>query len=389
MCLRILCLLLFFAVGAQAAPNLKILPGASRMDQYLPLLQGRRVALLINQTSRVEGRLLSDTLRRRGIDIVKIFTPEHGFQGTADAGASVGDSRDLATGVPVISLYGSNKMPTEEQLNDVDWVVYDVQDVGARFYTYISTLQYLMEACAAYNKPLLLLDRPNPNGNYVDGPVLDTSLRSFVGMQPIPIVYGMTPGEYARMLVGERWFPGAENLRLEVIPCFRYSHRSSYELPVPPSPNLRSMEAIYLYPTLCLFEGTSISVGRGTDKPFEQWGSPALKGTFSYTFKPRSLEGATHPPHEGKTCYGRKATEEDVLAARKGLRIEWILEMLQALPEKERWTNGNFFEKLYGRNDFEKNGKLPDAASLRASWQPGLQAFKRIRAKYLIYPDFE
>ncbi len=386
--LRILSLLFLFAAGAQASPATQIVPGAARMDQYLPVLKGQRVALLINQTSRVQERLLSDTLRSRGIDIVKIFTPEHGFRGTADAGATVGDSRD-ASGMPVISLYGGNKKPTRQQLDDVDWVVYDIQDVGARFYTYISTLQYLMEACAAFNKPLLILDRPNPNGNYVDGPILDTSLRSFVGMQPIPIVYGMTPGEYARMLVGERWFAHADDLRMKVIPCKGYNHRSSYELPVPPSPNLRSMEAIYLYPTLCLFEGTTISVGRGTDKPFEQWGSPDLKGKFNYCFTPRPMEGATHPPHEGKACYGHLATDADVSVARKGLHIEWVLEMLRALPPDKRWTNGNFFEKLYGRKDFVRNGTLPAAAALRASWQPGLSAFKQIRKKYLIYPDFE
>jgi uncharacterized protein YbbC (DUF1343 family) len=384
------CLLFLFAAGAQALPVPKIVPGAARMDQYLPMLRGKRVALLINQTSRVGDQLLADTLLHRGLRIVKIFAPEHGFRGTADAGAHIANGRDAATGLPVISLYGRQKKPGAAQLRDVDVVVYDIQDVGARFYTYISTLQYLMEACAENHKQLIVLDRPNPNGHYVDGPVLDTALRSFVGMQPIPIVYGMTPGEYARMLVGERWFKGAEKLRLDVVPCAGYDHKSRYELPVPPSPNLRTMASIYLYPTLCLFEGTSVSVGRGTDKPFEQWGHPALKDIFSDSFRPASTVGATHPPHEGETCYGHIATSKDVDMASQGLQIAWVLDMLNALPPGERWMNGNFFEKLYGRADINKKKReLPSAEELRASWQPGLQAFKLIRKKYLLYPDFE
>lgn len=360
------------------------------MDQYLPVLRGKRVALLINQTSRVGDQLLADTLLRRGVRLVKIFAPEHGFRGNADAGAHIANGRDAATGLPIISLYGRQKKPSAAQLQDVDVVIYDIQDVGARFYTYISTLQYLMEACAENHKWLIVLDRPDPNGNYVDGPVLDTSLRSFVGMQPIPIVYGMTPGEYARMLVGEHWFPGAEKLQLDVVKCAGYDHNSRYELPVPPSPNLRTMASIYLYPTLCLFEGTAVSVGRGTDKPFEQWGHPALKGIFTDSFRPASMVGATHPPQEGQTCYGRIATSEEVAAASKGIQIEWVLDMINALPPDQRWTSGNFFEKLYGRNDFDKRQKtLPSAETLRAGWQPGLRAFKAIRKKYLLYRDFE
>jgi uncharacterized protein YbbC (DUF1343 family) len=388
--LCLLGLLFFFAAGAQAVPVPKIVPGAARMDVYLSMLRGKRVALLINQTSRVGDQLLADTLLRRGVRLVKIFAPEHGFRGSADAGAHIASGRDAATGLPIISLYGRQKKPSAAQLQDVDVVLYDIQDVGARFYTYISTLQYLMEACAENHRRLIVLDRPNPNGHYVDGPVLDTSFRSFVGMQPIPIVYGMTPGEYARMLVGERWVKGPEKLQLEVVPCAGYDHNSRYELPVPPSPNLRSMASIYLYPTLCLFEGTTVSVGRGTGKPFEQWGHPALKGIFTDSFRPASTVGATHPPHEGEICYGHIATPDDIAAAGRGIQIEWVLDMLDALPPNERWTNGNFFEKLYGRSDFDKKLKtLPSAAALRASWQPGLAAFKLIRKKYLLYADFE
>lgn len=369
----------------------KIFPGAECLKDYLPLLSGKRVALLINQTSRVGERLLADTLLRRGVHIVKVFAPEHGFRGVGDAGAHIANGKDSATGLPIISLYGKQKKPSDEMLRDVDVVVYDIQDVGARFYTYISTLQYMMEACAKNNRRLIILDRPNPNGHYVDGPVLDTALRSFVGMQPIPIVYGMTAGEYARMLVGEHWIKNSKQLRLEIIKCRNYDHNSRYKLPIAPSPNLRSMDAIYLYPTLCLFEGTSISVGRGTEKPFEQWGHPALEGKFKDSFRPVSTVGATHPPFEGQTCYGRIATAADVRKVSTGIQMAWILEMLQALPDgTAKWSNGDFFWKLYGGRNFSAQlSKGLTAAELEASWQPGIRAFKAIRKKYLLYKDFE
>jgi len=290
-CKAVLFSLLFVvnSAWAQDDEQVEVIPprvttGAEKMDNYLPLLQGKRVALLINQTSIVgPGKtLLPDTLLKRGVNIVKILAPEHGFRGKAEAGVKVNDEKDTKTGLPVISLYGSSKKPTQQQLQDVDVVIYDIQDVGTRFYTYISTMQYAMEACAAYGKEFIILDRPNPNGFYVDGPVLDKSLKSFVGMQPIPIVYGMTPGEYAKMLVGEKWFEGAEKLNLTVIPCDSYDHTVMYELPVNPSPNLRNMAAIYSYPSLCLFEGTDISVGRGTKYPFQQFGHPSFKTKAIY-----------------------------------------------------------------------------------------------------------
>ncbi len=297
---------LFFVVNtnAQEGGNQDVVTGAEQIDVYLPQLEGKRVALLINQTSVVgPGKvLLPDTLLKRGVNIVKILAPEHGFRGKAEAGEKVDDSKDEQTGLPVISLYGKNKKPTAEQLQDVDIVIYDIQDVGARFYTYISTMQYAMEACAAYGKEFMILDRPNPNGFFVAGPVLDKSLKSFVGMQPIPVVYGMTPGEYAKMLVGEKWFEGAAKLNLKVIPCTGYDHTTRYKLPVNPSPNLRSMAAIYAYPSLCLFEGTDVSVGRGTKTPFQQFGHPSFKNKAMYGFMPNIADEGPDPLHAAKTC---------------------------------------------------------------------------------------
>ena len=389
-CLRFVFLFLF---SAQLADAQSVVPGAENMKEYLPMLQGKRVALVINQSSRVGSRLLADTLLRRGVRLTRIFVPEHGFRGVGDAGAHIRNSRDSATGLPIVSLYGDNKKPKPAQLEDVDVVIYDLQDVGVRFYTYISTLQYVMEACASSGKMLIVLDRPNPNGHYVDGPVLDTALRSFVGMQPIPIVYGMTPGEYARMLVGERWFKGAERLRLEVIRCKNWDHKVHYHLPVAPSPNLRTMEAIYMYPSLCLFEGTVISVGRGTDKPFEQWGHPALAGQDLESFRPVSTVGATKPPFEGTTCYGFKAGPGEVEAVRdhgeNGIMVGILAEMYTRFPQKDKFFN-SFFEKLAGTPALRKQiiAGMP-IASIKASWEPELGAFRATRSKYLLYPDFK
>ncbi len=389
---RILILLSVLLLTAPRAGAQKIIPGAECTSEYLPLLSGKRVALLINQTSQIGGRLLADSLQKRGVRLVKIFVPEHGFRGVGDAGAHIANDKDSATGLPIISLYGKSKKPSAHQLEDVDVVVYDIQDVGTRFYTYISTLQYMMEACAVQGKYLIILDRPDPNGHFVDGPVLDTALRSFVGMQPVPIVYGMTPGEYAKMLVGQRWFNGAAQLRMQVIRCKGYDHKTRYALPVAPSPNLKTIDAVALYPTLCLFEGTTISVGRGTDKPFQQWGHPALEGKFFDSFRPASTVGATKPPFEGQTCYGRVATGEDVRTAGGGIRIEWIMQMCTAMSRtpEDFWLKNGFFEKLYGRSDFrEQIASEFTPEQVRGSWQPGLNTFKKIRKKYLLYPDFE
>ncbi len=386
--LRLSILILLFA-GAVRGIAQTVVPGACCINEYLPQLAGKRVAVVINQTSRVGDRLLADTLLKRSVHITKIFVPEHGFRGTGDAGAHIANARDETTGLPIISLYGDNKKPKPAQLADVDVVLYDLQDVGVRFYTYISTLQYVMEACAESGKRLIILDRPNPNGNYVDGPVLDTSLRSFVGMQRVPVVYGLTPGEYARMLTGERWFKGAAMLNLSVVKCRGWTHSSRYVLPVAPSPNLRTMEAVYLYPSLCLFEGTVISVGRGTDKPFRQWGHPALAGKAADSFRPAATVGATKPPYEGQACYGGIATDAQVAAASRGLQLWPLIQMYQSFGNKAAFFNP-FFEKLAGTAALREQiiaGKSEEA--IKASWAADLKWYKAIRRKYLLYKDFE
>jgi len=371
----------------------EVITGAEQIDVYLPQLEGKRVALLINQTSVVgpQKTLLPDTLLKRGVNVVKILAPEHGFRGKAEAGVKVDDSKDEKTGLPIISLYGKNKKPTPEQLQDVDIVIYDIQDVGARFYTYISTMQYAMEACAANGKEFMILDRPNPNGFFVAGPVLDKSLKSFVGMQPIPVVYGMTPGEYAKMLVGEKWFDGAAKLNLKVIPCTGYDHTTRYKLPVNPSPNLRSMAAIYAYPTLCLFEGTDVSVGRGTKTPFQQFGHPSFKNKAMYGFMPNIADEGPDPLHAAKTCYGMMIalTDEDAEISIAGkFTVTFLVKAYGWYDDKEHFFN-NFFEKLAGtkelRKQIEQRWSVED---IEKSWQKDIDAFKLIRKKYLLYKDF-
>lgn len=328
------------------------------------------------------------------VKVVKVFVPEHGFRGSADAGAHISNSKDKKTGLPIISLYGNNKKAKPEQLKDVDVVVYDLQDVGVRFYTYISTLEYMMEACAEGNKELMILDRPNPNGHYVDGPVLEKEYRSFVGMQPIPAVYGMTPGEYARMLKGEQWCKGTDKLKLTVIPCNNYDHTKKYQLPVPPSPNLKTMAAIYLYPSLCLFEGTVVSVGRGTDKPFQQWGHPEFEGKSKYSFTPRSTTGASKPLLEGKECFGKLVadTDKEALAQNEDIfNIKWLIQAYNWYPNKDEFfLSNNFVDKLAGTHKLQqqiKDGVKED--KIRYSWEKDIEAFKKIRKKYLLYKDFE
>ncbi len=373
-------------LGSSGAATLQT--GADQLDTYLPILAGKRVALLVNQTSEINGVLLPDTLLSRQVNIKKIFSPEHGFRGTADAGARVKDGKDEKTGLPVISLYGDHKKPRVEELKDIDIVIYDLQDVGVRFYTYISSLQYLMEACAESNKTLLILDRPNPLGAIVDGPVLEVAHRSFVGMQPIPVIYGMSPGEYAQMLLGEGWvnWPSAD---LQVIPCLNYTHQTSYALPVAPSPNLKNMAAIYLYPSLCFFEGTVMSVGRGTDKPFQQYGHPKLQG-YTYSFVPKSVSGASKPMYEGEKCFGELiATDENtaLAATEGGLQLKWLIAAYQAFPDKAKFFN-SFLVKLSGTDQLKQQiqaGKTE--AEIKQSWAGPLAAFKEIRAKYLLYPE--
>lgn len=367
--------LLFFS--CQKERTLKL--GVERTTSYLPLLENKKVGVVGNQTSMIGNTHLVDSLLSLGIDVVKVFSPEHGFRGTADAGAKIEDGIDVKTGLPIISLYGKNKKPSIEQLQGIDVFVFDIQDVGARFYTYISTLHYVMEAAGENNIKVIVLDRPNPNGHYIDGPIREKGFESFVGMHPIPIVHGMTIGEYAQMINGENWI--AKSCDLTIIKMDNYTHNMSYDLPVKPSPNLPNARSINLYPSLCLFEGTTISIGRGTDYPFQHFGAPYLESSYSFT--PKSGAGSKYPKHENKECFGTDLRfQEDYLMA---INLNWIVDAYNQSPEKESFFN-NFFDKLAGTDKLRKqiiSGK--SAKEIKVSWQEGLDEFKKIREKYLIY----
>jgi len=383
--IMIFCCLVFTAT-AQA----QVLTGADRTEGYLPLLSGKRVALLVNQTAVIGHTHLVDSLLKLHVHIQKIFSPEHGFRGNADAGEKVGNSTDASTGLTIVSLYGKHRKADAADLQDVDILLFDIQDVGTRFYTYISSLQEFMESAAENNKPLIVLDRPNPNGHYVDGPVLeDTSLRSFVGMQPIPIVHGMTVGEYAYMLNGEKWLKNGVECKLTVIPCKGYDDHTFYQLPVKPSPNLPNMAAIYLYPSTCLFEGTVLSLGRGTDLPFQVFGHPSFPKDL-YKFTPRSTTGAKEPPLKNVTCYGYNltGTPEAVRAEMDNkLQLKWLLQAYDLYPEKENFFTP-FFDKLAGNTTLQRQIKQGlSEAEIRDSWEPALTQFKTIRKKYLLYAE--
>jgi len=363
--------------------------GADRTSLYIPLLKDKRVAVLTNQSGMIGTTHVVDSLLSLNVNVVKVFAPEHGFRGDADAGEHVKDGKDLRTGLNVISLYGNNKKPKPDQLVDVDAILFDLQDVGARFYTYISTLHYVMEAAAESKKQVIVLDRYNPNGFYVDGPVLDPAFSSFVGMHPVPIVHGMTMGEYARMINGEGWLNGGVVCALEVIACANYTHDKEFAPPIPPSPNLPNGASIWLYPSLCLFEGTIVSVGRGTEKPFQCIGYPGCPVGL-YHFTPRSMPGAKNPPFLGKECTGLDLQEFGMIQARmdKQLNLQWLVEMYNSAPDKAKFFNP-FFDKLAGSSGLrEQIISGAEEATIRASWQPGLEQFKKIRAKYLLYPDF-
>ncbi|ULQ52921.1 exo-beta-N-acetylmuramidase NamZ family protein [Flavihumibacter fluvii] len=384
----------------------RITPAAERFSAYLPLLKGKRVAIFANQTTVVFDRThLIDTLSKQGIHIIKIFAPEHGFRGTADAGEKVDNSIDPATGIRVISLYGKNRKASAADLADVDILVFDVQDVGCRFYTFISSLEEFMESAIKAKLPLVILDRPNPNGFYVDGPVLEKPYRSFVGMQSVPVVYGMTMGEYAKMLLGEKWLDSSlhgamASFKLTVIPCGNYTHKSRYTLPVKPSPNLPDMSAIYWYPSTCFFEGTALSEGRGTEHPFLIFGHPSLpKNLFAFT--PVSREGAKDPKLKNQLCYGWNisGTAEDAEAAiQQQIQLKYLLKAYELFPQKDSFFLGKpgaqptayFFNKLAGNASLMAQVKSGlSEADIRKSWQPALKQFKAIRKKYLCYPDFE
>ncbi len=406
------CIVLLFScymLVAQQPANGQVITGAERMNVYLPWLKGKSVAVFANQTSMVKNTHLVDTLISSGIKVVKIFGPEHGFRGTADAGEHVANAKDKKTGIPVISLYGDHKKPTPEELKDVDVLVFDIQDVGVRFYTFISSLQYYLEAALENHKPILILDRPNPHGFYVDGPVLDMQFKSFVGMQPVPIVYGMTIGEYAMMLAGEKWLSAKANainaynitttptadtpFHMQIIKCKNYDHNTKYELPVMPSPNLKEMQSIYLYPSTCFFEGTVLSEGRGTDKPFQVFGHPALPKNL-YAFTPKPNAGAKNSKCFFQQCYGwnlHGSNEVVLKLIDNKIQLKFLLDAYRLFPGKDSFfLKNNFFNKLAG-NDIlmqqVKDGR--SEAEIRASWQPALTTFKERRKVYLLYRDFE
>lgn len=378
----------------------KIIPAAERMDTYVHLLKNKRVAVFANNTSMVKDIHLVDTLSRLGINIKKIFAPEHGFRGTADAGEKVLNSKDPATGIAVISLYGKKRKPNAEDLADVDVIVFDIQDVGVRFFTYISSLEDLSESAIEFNKPLIVLDRPNPNGNYIDGPVRKDGYRSFLGMQKVPVVYGMTIGEYVMMLKGEKWIDSAirkksaNDLDITVIPCANYTHSSRYELPVKPSPNLPDMASVYLYPSTCFFEGTVLSEGRGTDRPFQMFGHPDLPDSL-HSFTPKSREGAKSPKLVNQLCYGWDlggSNEEVLKKVDARIQLNWLKTAYNLFPGKDTFfiNNGKNFDRLAGNSELQKQIKNgADEKTIRASWKPELDRFKKIRKKYLLYKDFE
>ena len=370
----IILLLSSFGVYAQ-----KLVLGAERIDKILKTIDNKNIAIVGNQTSVVNQVHLVDTLISLNQKIISVFSPEHGFRGVEDAGAKVDNEIDKKTGLPIISLYGKNKKPTSEQLIGIDIIIFDIQDVGARFYTYISTLHYILEACSEKNIKVVVLDRPNPNGHYVDGPILEEKYKSFVGMHQIPIVHGMTIGEYATMIVGEKWIEN--NCNLEIIEMINYNRNNNYELPIKPSPNLPNSKSINLYPSLCLFEGTNVSVGRGTDKPFQHFGSPYLK-FYSYAFQPKSGPGSKYPKHENKTCVGKNLENYPYLSS---INLKWLIESYNQTNNKDSFFN-SFFDKLAGTDKLRTQiiSGLNEK-EIRSSWKTGLKEFKKTRIKYLLY----
>ena len=371
----------------------EIYTGADYLLRDPAQMAGKHLGLVVNQTSMVGGKHLVDTLLKLDIDILNIFAPEHGFRGQADAGEVVKDGVDVQTGLPIVSLYGSHKKPTSIDLEGIDLVIFDIQDVGARFYTYISTLHYVMEACAEAGIEVLVLDRPNPNGFVVDGPVLDVAYTSFVGKHPVPVLHGMTVGEYAQMINGEAWLSNGIQCELSIIPCVNYTHNDRYSLPVKPSPNLPDDRAIACYPSTCFFEGTVISEGRGTDYPFQVFGAPELDSALcSFTFIPISMSGAKHPKFDGKQCYGFSIVDvPNDFEEQTGVNLNYLIHLYTLYPEPAAFFLANgFFDKLAGGKELREaiiNGQT--AEEIKASWQDDLLAFKAKRKQYLLYPDFE
>ena len=426
--MRFILCVLFISISHVNAQSLyknkekEILPGAYQTEKYFPLLSNKRVAVFANHTSVIEQTHLVDSLIHSNINVVKIFAPEHGFRGKTSAGEKINNSIDSSTQIPIISLYGSKLKPSNADLTDVDVMLFDIQDVGVRFYTFISSLEYFIEAAIENDRPLIILDRPNPNGFYVDGPVLQKEYKSFVGMQPIPIVYGMTIGEYAKMLIGEQWLKwkyirdidnrislgellGFENEKiffsLEVISCKNYTHQNKYILPIAPSPNLPTMQSVYCYPSTCLFEGTVISEGRGTEHPFCIFGHPKLPKNL-FLFKPQSNAGATNPKFSNEICYGwnlfNDNNDELLKSLNHSIQIKYLVQAYQMFgnkssffikPKSEKDTD-YFFNKLVGSNILMKQLKENKSEKeIRLSWKKDIETFKKIRKKYLLYKDFE
>ena len=388
--LKIYVSICILALGSQLFAQ-EIRLGAACTEQYVPLLKNKNVALVVNHTSMVGSRHIADSLLGLGVAVVRIFAPEHGFRGTGEAGELIADGKDARTGVAVVSLYGKKKKPSPADLKGIDVVIFDIQDVGARFYTYISTLHYVMEACAENNLPLLVLDRPNPNGHYVAGCVLQPGYQSFVGMHPVPIVHGLTVGEYATMINGEGWLPKAAQCSLRVVKVAGYTHKYKYTVPIKPSPNLNTQHAIYLYPSLCLFEGARVSVGRGTPTPFAVVGSPSFTKK-SFSFVPVPVQGASlNPDFKNQKCYGYNLYKLPIesLANQNDISLKYLLEFYKNAKEKDQFFN-DFFDKLAGTDALRKQivaGKTEK--QIKLSWQPELKKYKAVRKKYLLYPDFE
>ncbi|MCC2546643.1 DUF1343 domain-containing protein [Hymenobacter sp. BT175] len=371
------------APSAAPTPDAALRMGAAQFDRYLPQLKGKRVGVVVNQTARVGKAFLVDTLLARGVNVKVIFGPEHGFRGEAADGATIKNGRDERSGLPALSLYGATKKPTPEMLKDVDVLIFDIQDVGARFYTFISTMHYVMEAAAEQNKEVIVLDRPNPNGWYVDGPVLEPQFKTFVGMHPIPVVHGLTVGELAQMINGEKWLAGGKQCRLTVVPVAGYTHATRYTLPERPSPNLPTAHSVILYPALCLFEGTDVSVGRGTNTPFEVIGAPTQPTTRPFSFTPAPNPGSPTPPQNGKRCYGLNLKD----AGDIGFTLKYLIDFYQQSTDKANFFNKGF-ERLAGTAALRQQiiaGKSEQ--EIRQSWEPALGQYKVLRQKYLLYPE--
>ena len=372
-------LLIFCCLLFSCKKETNIILGAEKTESYLPLIKDKKIGVISNQTSMIASAHLVDSLLSLNVEIVKVFSPEHGFRGDADAGTKVEDGIDVKTGLPIISLYGKNKKPYSKQLEGIDILLFDIQDVGARFYTYISTLHYVMEAAAENNIQVIVLDRPNPNGHYVDGSIREEKFKSFVGMHPIPIVHGMTIGEYAQMINGEHWIE--KKCDLTVIEMENYNHKMQYDLPIKPSPNLPNARAINLYPSLCLFEGTNVSVGRGTPFPFQQFGAPSLECWYSFT--PKSGAGSKSPKHENTICFGTDLRfQQDYMTK---INLNWLIHCYENSPDKEKFFN-NFFDQLAGTDKLRLQiTSRKTSKEIKESWQEGLEEFKKIREKYLLY----